>query len=163
MKTNLWKSIYTNKVFETSIDWMPHYGGWELVGTLERNSKEKNKNNKLKDFEYWIQQPYNYLYNREDIINVLNIVKDDFEYVCNLYDDLENIYKEVDIITYKEKQPILFNLNNELNFAFDAITEVETYTKSSYYFNENLNYINQLLDCVITKTRSVYNTIKAGV
>lgn len=31
---NLWKSIYTNKVYEMPIDWLPKFGGWELIGTV---------------------------------------------------------------------------------------------------------------------------------
>lgn len=39
MKYNLWKSTYTNKVYEMPIDWLPDFpdfGGWELVGTIEK-------------------------------------------------------------------------------------------------------------------------------
>lgn len=43
MKVNLWKSIYTGKVYEMPVDWVPQFGGWELVGTIE---KTKNKNKK---------------------------------------------------------------------------------------------------------------------
>lgn len=31
---NLWKSVYTNKVYEMPIDWLPKFGGWELIGTV---------------------------------------------------------------------------------------------------------------------------------
>lgn len=34
MKYNLWKSVYTGMVYEISADWLPQYGGWELVGTI---------------------------------------------------------------------------------------------------------------------------------
>ena len=40
MKVNLWKSEYTNEIYEMHTDWMPQYGGWELVGTIEKDSKE---------------------------------------------------------------------------------------------------------------------------
>ena len=33
---NLWKSIYTNKIYEMPTDWLPTYGGWELIGTVEK-------------------------------------------------------------------------------------------------------------------------------
>ena len=36
MKKNLWKSTYTGQVYEMSIDWLPQFGGWELVGTIEK-------------------------------------------------------------------------------------------------------------------------------
>ena len=35
-KINLWKSTITNKVYEMPIDWFPKFGGWELVGTIEK-------------------------------------------------------------------------------------------------------------------------------
>lgn len=35
-KVNLWKSVYTNKVYEMPLDWMPQFGGWELIGTVEK-------------------------------------------------------------------------------------------------------------------------------
>lgn len=37
MKTyNIWKSVYTNIVYEMPVDWLPQFGGWELIGTIER-------------------------------------------------------------------------------------------------------------------------------
>ena len=36
MKINLWKSTLTNQVYEMPIDWLPAFGGWELVGTIEK-------------------------------------------------------------------------------------------------------------------------------
>lgn len=36
MKVNLWKSTLTNQVYEMPIDWLPKFGGWELVGTIEK-------------------------------------------------------------------------------------------------------------------------------
>lgn len=33
---NLWKSVYTNMVYEMPVDWLPTYSGWELVGTIEK-------------------------------------------------------------------------------------------------------------------------------
>lgn len=33
---NLWKSVYTNMVYEMPVDWLPIYSGWELVGTIEK-------------------------------------------------------------------------------------------------------------------------------
>lgn len=33
---NLWKSTYTNEVYKMPVDWMPKFGGWELVGTIEK-------------------------------------------------------------------------------------------------------------------------------
>ena len=35
-KYNLWKSIPSGKVYEMDIDWMPRFGGWELIGTIEK-------------------------------------------------------------------------------------------------------------------------------
>lgn len=36
MKYNLWKSTYTNDIYEMPADWFPNFGGWELVGTIEK-------------------------------------------------------------------------------------------------------------------------------
>lgn len=36
MKKNLWKSTISNKVYEMPTDWIPEFGGWELVGTIEK-------------------------------------------------------------------------------------------------------------------------------
>ncbi len=33
---NLWKSTYTNEIYEMPTDWLPQFGGWELVGTIEK-------------------------------------------------------------------------------------------------------------------------------
>lgn len=33
---NLWKSTITNTIYEMPIDWVPQFGGWELVGTIEK-------------------------------------------------------------------------------------------------------------------------------
>ena len=35
-KYNLWKSTITGQIYEMSTDWMPEFGGWELVGTIEK-------------------------------------------------------------------------------------------------------------------------------
>lgn len=34
MKMNLWKSIYTNQIYRAPVDWLPKFGGWELIGTI---------------------------------------------------------------------------------------------------------------------------------
>lgn len=34
MKVNLWKSVYTGQIYEAPADWLPKFGGWELVGTI---------------------------------------------------------------------------------------------------------------------------------
>lgn len=36
MKVNVWKSIYSNEIYEMPIDWLPKFGGWELLGTIEK-------------------------------------------------------------------------------------------------------------------------------
>ena len=36
MKYNLWKSVYSGEIYEMPIDWLPKFGGWELVGTIEK-------------------------------------------------------------------------------------------------------------------------------
>ena len=33
---NLWKSTITNTIYEMPIDWVPQFGGWELIGTIEK-------------------------------------------------------------------------------------------------------------------------------
>ena len=35
-KYNLWKSVYTNQVYEMPTDIKPDGIGWELIGTVER-------------------------------------------------------------------------------------------------------------------------------
>ena len=35
-KMNLWRSTLTNVVYEMPIDWLPQFGGWELVGTITK-------------------------------------------------------------------------------------------------------------------------------
>lgn len=36
MKVNLWRSTYTGVVYEMPLNFLPQYGGWELVGTIEK-------------------------------------------------------------------------------------------------------------------------------
>jgi len=36
MKVNLWKSTYSGQVYEMPLDWLPQFGGWELIGTIEK-------------------------------------------------------------------------------------------------------------------------------
>lgn len=36
MKVNLWRSVYSGQVYEMSLDWLPQFGGWELIGTIEK-------------------------------------------------------------------------------------------------------------------------------
>lgn len=158
MEYNNWKYIYDGKVYILDPNRISScYKDFISGGALSPESK------KIRDFEYWIQQPYEYLYNIEDIVNTLSTVKDILEYISSIMDDIESIYNEVDDKTYREKQPIITYLNKEFNFALDAVNEVETYTESFYDFNENIDYINQVLNCAITKIRDVYNIIKAGV
>ena len=33
-KFNLWKSVYTGVIYEMPEDFLPKFGGWELVGTV---------------------------------------------------------------------------------------------------------------------------------
>jgi len=33
---NLWRSTYTNEIYEMPTDWLPKFDGWELVGTIEK-------------------------------------------------------------------------------------------------------------------------------
>ena len=35
-KVNLWKSPLTGKTYEAPTDWLPKFGGWELVATIEK-------------------------------------------------------------------------------------------------------------------------------
>lgn len=37
MKFNLWKSDYTDEVYEMPTDWMPKFGGWTMIGTIEKS------------------------------------------------------------------------------------------------------------------------------
>ena len=30
---NIWKSTYTGATYMADADWMPQYGGWELIGS----------------------------------------------------------------------------------------------------------------------------------
>ena len=36
MKVNVWKSLYSNMTYEMPLDWLPQFGGWELIGTIEK-------------------------------------------------------------------------------------------------------------------------------
>lgn len=46
VKFNLWKSTYTNTVYEQPVEQgVPKFGGWELVGTVEKEI----------ELEKWIQ------------------------------------------------------------------------------------------------------------
>ena len=37
MKTyNIWRSTYTNQTYEMPTDWVPQFGGWELIGSIVR-------------------------------------------------------------------------------------------------------------------------------
>ena len=36
MTMNIWRSVYTGETYEMPIDWLPAFGGWELVGTIEK-------------------------------------------------------------------------------------------------------------------------------
>ena len=36
MTMNIWKSVYTGETYEMPVDWLPTFGGWELVGTIEK-------------------------------------------------------------------------------------------------------------------------------
>lgn len=31
---NVWKSVYTGCLYEMPTEWLPKFGGWELVDTL---------------------------------------------------------------------------------------------------------------------------------
>lgn len=46
MKKNLWQSVYTGIVYEMDTDWLPKFGGWELKGTIEKETDPdmENKN-----------------------------------------------------------------------------------------------------------------------
>ena len=37
-KVNLWRSIPTGCIYEMPVDWMPQYGGWVFIGTIEKDS-----------------------------------------------------------------------------------------------------------------------------
>jgi hypothetical protein len=34
MKFNLWRSEYTGATYKMPIDWLPQFGGWQLVATI---------------------------------------------------------------------------------------------------------------------------------
>lgn len=36
MMMNLWKSTLSGVVYEMPTDWLPQFGGWELVGTVQK-------------------------------------------------------------------------------------------------------------------------------
>ena len=38
---NIWKSDYSDEIYEMPIDWFPKFGGWTLLGTVEKESEEK--------------------------------------------------------------------------------------------------------------------------
>lgn len=39
---NVWKSTYTNEVYEMPTEWLPKFGGWELVATIEKVIDNRN-------------------------------------------------------------------------------------------------------------------------
>ena len=52
MKVNLWKSTLSGQVYEMPLDWLPNpmYSvGWELIGTIEKQSQIKKKIKKVLD------------------------------------------------------------------------------------------------------------------
>lgn len=36
IKYSIWKSVYTNEVYEMEEDWKPKFGGWEFLGYVEK-------------------------------------------------------------------------------------------------------------------------------
>ena len=32
---NIWKSTYSGEIYEMDVDWLPKFGGWDLIGTRE--------------------------------------------------------------------------------------------------------------------------------
>ena len=35
-KYNLWRSVYTGQIIEAPVDFLPKFGGWDLIGTIEK-------------------------------------------------------------------------------------------------------------------------------
>ena len=40
MMMNVWRSTLTGCEYEMPTDWMPQYGGWELVATIKVEAQE---------------------------------------------------------------------------------------------------------------------------
>ena len=38
MKVNLWRSTLTGTIVEAPTDFIPSFGGWELIGTITKES-----------------------------------------------------------------------------------------------------------------------------
>ena len=39
IKVNIWKSEYSGGTYETTdLEWMPKFGGWTLIGTIEKEA-----------------------------------------------------------------------------------------------------------------------------
>lgn len=38
---NVWKSVYTGCLYEMPTEWLPRFGGWELVDTLTYVEEEQ--------------------------------------------------------------------------------------------------------------------------
>ena len=36
-KVNIWRSEYTGEIYKMPIDWLPKFGGWQLIGTEEED------------------------------------------------------------------------------------------------------------------------------
>lgn len=36
MVVNIWKSELTGKIYEMPVDWLPKFGGWTLLDTIEK-------------------------------------------------------------------------------------------------------------------------------
>ena len=40
---NIWKSTPSGMVYEMPTDWLPRFGGWELLGTEERPEEREGE------------------------------------------------------------------------------------------------------------------------
>lgn len=36
-KVNIWRSEYTGEIYKMPVDWLPKFGGWQLIGTEEED------------------------------------------------------------------------------------------------------------------------------
>lgn len=37
-KVNLWRSELTGRFYEMPIDWLPKFGGWQLIATIKKDA-----------------------------------------------------------------------------------------------------------------------------
>ena len=45
IKVNIWRSTMTGQEYEMPVDWLPKFGGWDLIATEQRDEKTNQNQN----------------------------------------------------------------------------------------------------------------------